>query len=74
VPQYRCYVRDRDDKAGPPFVVEAEDDADALNKAAANVHVSLDFPLIEVWQGSRLVGQIPQRDHVDPPLEESAVT
>jgi hypothetical protein len=63
--KYRCYVRDKEDRAGPSTVIEAEDDADALNKAAASIQVSLEFPLIEVWEGSRLVGQIPQRDHVD---------
>jgi hypothetical protein len=66
---YRCYVRDKEDKAGPPLVVEAGDDAEALIRAAASIQVSLEFPIIEVWQGSRLVGQIPQRDHADAPHE-----
>ena len=65
VHKYRCYVRDKEDRAGPPVMIDAADDADALNKAAASIQVSLEFPIIEVWQGSRLVGQIPQRDHVD---------
>ena len=63
--KYRCYVRDKEDRAGPFVTVEAGDDAGALNMAAASIQVSLEFPIIEVWQGSRLVGQIPQRDHVD---------
>jgi len=65
--KYRCYIRDKDDKAGPPVTVEAEDDAEALIKAAASIQVSLEFPILEVWQGKRLVGQVPQRDHVDTP-------
>lgn len=65
--RYRCYVRDKEDRAGPSIPIEAEDDADALIKAASSIQVSLEFPIIEVWQGSRLVGQVPQRDHVDAP-------
>ena len=66
VDKYRCYIRDKEDRVGgPPAVVEAEDDAEALIKAASSIKVSLEFPIIEVWQGPRLVGQIPQRDHVD---------
>ena len=37
------------------MIIEAEDDADAFNKAAASIQVSLEFPLIEIWEGSRLV-------------------
>ena len=63
--KYRCYIRDKEDKAGPPVTVEAEDDAEALIKAAASIQVSLEFPILEVWQGRRLVGQVPQRDHIE---------
>jgi hypothetical protein len=63
--KYRCYIRDKEDKAGPAVTLEAEDDAEALIKAAASIQVSLEFPILEVWQGARLVGQVPQRDHIE---------
>ena len=65
VHKYRCYVRNAEDRTGPPVMFEAGDDAGALNKAAASTQVSLQFPVIEVWQSSRLLGQIPQGDHLD---------
>jgi len=26
--------------------------------------MSLIFPIIEMWQGKRLIGRVPQRDHI----------
>jgi hypothetical protein len=72
MPRYRCYVRDKEDRAGRPLVVEAEDDAEALIKAAASIQVSLELPIIEVWEGARLVGQVPQRDHIDKLSDHAA--
>jgi hypothetical protein len=39
-----------------------------------SIQVSLEFPLIEVWEGSRLVGQVPQRDHVDTLTKHAQTT
>jgi hypothetical protein len=61
---YRCYVLDVEDKIVSVDSVEAEDDADALSKAALKIRISPKFPIIEVWQGKRIVGRVPQRDHI----------
>ena len=43
----------------------AEDDASALTSAAANVRTSESYPTLEIWQGKRIVGRVPQRDGKD---------
>jgi hypothetical protein len=55
---------DVEDKIVSVDSVEAEDDADALSKAALKIRISPKFPIIEVWQGKRIVGRVPQRDHI----------
>jgi hypothetical protein len=35
-----------------------------LSKAALKIRMSLIFPIIEMWQGKRLIGRVPQRDHI----------
>lgn len=62
---YRCYIMDENDKVKAGTSIEADDDADALNLAAQNLRVDPSYPVIEVWQGNRIVGRIPQRDHLD---------
>jgi hypothetical protein len=59
---YRCYALDRQDKIASVDPVEAQDDADALTKAAVKIRVTCKYPAIEVWQGRRVVGHVPQRD------------
>jgi hypothetical protein len=59
---YRCYVLDKNDRISSATSLEAADDAEALSKAALKIRMSLIFPIIEVWQGKRLVGRVPQRD------------
>ena len=62
--KYRCYVLDKNDRISSATSVEAADDAEALSRAALKIRMSLAFPIIEVWQGKRLVGQVPQRDYI----------
>ena len=61
---YRCFL-DENDKVTAGTSIEADDDAGALNLAAQNLRVAPSYPVIEVWQGSRMVGRILQRDHLD---------
>jgi hypothetical protein len=55
---------DADDKIASVNSVVAEDDADALSKAALKIRASPKYPVIEVWQGKRIDGRVPQRDHM----------
>jgi hypothetical protein len=55
-----------EDKIASVDSVEATDDGDALTQAALKIRVSAKFPIIEVWQGKRIVGRVPHRDHRDP--------
>ena len=65
MPSYRCYILDVEDRIASVDSVEAENDAGALSKAALKIRVSPKFPIIEVWQGRRIVGRVPQRDHIE---------
>jgi hypothetical protein len=56
---------DTADKIASVDSVVAQDDADALSKAALKIRLSPAFPIIEVWQGRRIVGRVPQRDHIE---------
>ena len=61
---YRCYVLDK--KIGfhlaPPRKLPTT--PKLLSKAALKIRMSLIFPIIEMWQGKRLIGRVPQRDHI----------
>ncbi len=65
MPAYRCYILDEQDKISSGTTIEADDDAGALVAAAAQLRVSELCPVIEVWEGKRLVGRVPQRDSKD---------
>jgi hypothetical protein len=56
VPAYRLYkLRDADQIAGPPVVIECDSDAEVIAKAKAMLN-GLD---IEVWDGPRVVVRLP---------------
>ena len=63
--QYRCYVLNKQDRIFSATTIDADTDADALIKAAGQIRVSEFYPAIEVWEGSRIVGRVPQGDHLD---------
>ena len=63
MPQYRCYILDKNDKIAAESRIQAEDDAGALTKAADRLRVAEAFPVIEVWYRQRMVGRVLQRDH-----------
>lgn len=65
MPRYRCYVLDKQDRIESGTDITAEDDASALTSAAASVRTSELYPTLEIWQGSRIVGRVPQRDGKD---------
>jgi hypothetical protein len=61
MPTYRCYTIDPLDKVGSGTSFDADDDAAALVKAAADFKTSLAYPNLEIWQGKRIVGYVPER-------------
>jgi hypothetical protein len=53
---YRCYPLDRDRKiSGPPVIVSATSDEDALSKADVLPHQDTTF---EVWEGNTVIGTV----------------
>lgn len=60
VTAYRLYkLKDADQIAGSPVVIECESDADVITKAKA----MLDGLDIEVWDGPRIVVRLPAVHH-----------
>jgi hypothetical protein len=56
VPAYRLYkLRDADQIAGSPVVIECDSDAEVIAKAKA----MLDGLDVEVWDGPRVVVRLP---------------
>jgi hypothetical protein len=55
---YHCYVLKKDGKISSRHDIETESDADAMLKAETVGELSDEFPEIEVWRESRLVGRI----------------
>lgn len=55
---YRCYQLNGDNKIHQPHDIEADSDADALQKAENEIVISAALPAIEIWQGKRLVGRV----------------
>ena len=56
---YHCYVLNKEGKISNRHDIEAESDADAMLKAETIVAgLSHEFPEIEVWRESRLVGPL----------------
>jgi hypothetical protein len=56
VPAYRLYrLRDADQIAGSPVVIECDSDAEVIAKAKA----MLDGLDIEIWDGPRVVARLP---------------
>jgi hypothetical protein len=51
MPRYRCCILDERDKVASVASVEADDDADALARAASTIRVPPNYPVIEVWLG-----------------------
>jgi hypothetical protein len=62
---YRCYLLDRAGKCSLIISIEAEDDSLAFSIAIAEIATSEAYPVIEIWQGNRLVGRVPQRQDKD---------
>ena len=62
---YRCYILNKADGISCGTTIDAEDDAGAFTAAADQLRVSELYPAIEIWQGSRLVGRVSQRDGKD---------
>ena len=58
---YRFYLLSQENKIGAAVYLDARDDNDALIKAPSKFTLSKNFPVIEVWQGKRLVGRMNQR-------------
>ncbi|NJO32026.1 MAG: hypothetical protein HC869_01735 [Rhodospirillales bacterium] len=65
MPTYHCYVLDKADKISYRREIVAEDDLTAFVLAAESMRTWQLYPVIEVWQGTRLVGRVPQRDGKD---------
>ena len=57
--KYRFYLLSSDDRISAADCSEAGDDKGALDKVFSIFALSDEFPAIEVWQGSRVVGRIP---------------
>ena len=57
---YRFYLLTEDDKIHDARNAESGSDADALLLAQGLFNDADGFPEIEVWQGKRLVGRVPQ--------------
>ena len=57
---YRFYLLTEDDKIHDARNAESGSDADALLLAQDLFNESDGFPEIEIWQGKRLVGRVPQ--------------
>ena len=55
---YRFYLLSLQNKIGDAVYLNARDDTDALVKAHAAFTVSAEFPAIEIWQGTRIVGRV----------------
>jgi hypothetical protein len=65
---YNCYVLGPDRKIENRYEVEAAADAEAMVKAAQAAPPSDIAPMIEVWDGARLVGVLaPQSGTKDDP-------
>jgi hypothetical protein len=56
---YRCYILDAQDKIASADSVQAANDVEALQKAAARIETSILYPAVEVWHERRLVGRVP---------------
>jgi hypothetical protein len=53
--QYRVYTLSEADRvSGPPLIIDCDDDAAAIERAAALVTDRI----LEVWDGARLVGRL----------------
>jgi hypothetical protein len=55
---YRFYLLSLQNKIGDAVYLVARDDADALVKAPSAFTTSAEFPAIEIWQGTRIVGRL----------------
>ena len=56
---YRCYVLNKEGRISSRHDIETVSDADAMLKAeTVAAGLSDEFPEIEVWQESRLVGRL----------------
>ena len=64
--EYHCYVLTKESQISRRLDIRADTDADALVKAAEIV-LSEEFPVVEVWCGKRFVGCIPR-----PPVANQA--
>jgi hypothetical protein len=54
---YHCYLVRPDQSISSRHDIEADNDDDAIAKASLIV-ASADTPIIEVWNGARLVGRL----------------
>ena len=55
---YKCLLFDNDDKVRAFEGIEAENDVDALWLAQRCIATPENQPLIEVWEGRRVVGRL----------------
>ena len=55
---YRFYLLSVQNQIGDAVYLNARDDGDALVKAHAAFAVSAEFPAIEIWKGTRIVGRV----------------
>jgi hypothetical protein len=57
---YHVYVLNKEDKISTRHDIESDTDADAMIKAAAMMPLTDEYPNIEVWNGTRIVGRMPR--------------
>jgi hypothetical protein len=64
VPQYCAFAIGPEELAISVYEFDARDDAEALEKASSRFHDGLER--VEVWCGSRKVGDVPPKQNVAP--------
>jgi len=55
--EYHCYILNSEWKVSGRKSIRCESDAQALSEACKPEQWSENFPMVEVWCGSRLVGR-----------------
>jgi len=58
VKDYRCYVLNRRGRTSSRHDIKTETDADAMIRARSITDLSEEFPWVEVWNESRIVGRL----------------
>ena len=58
---YHCYVLNKEGRVSSRQDIITETDAEAILKATEIAELTEEFPAIEVWCGTRIVGRIPRQ-------------